>query len=84
MPNLIYNVGSDEAVKIRDLAQMMVDISGSKGSYRIEGRINDRLSNPQVSYYVPSIAKARGDGLDLHYDLAESIKMYLHWLKLRS
>jgi len=84
MPDLIYNVGSDEAVKIRDLAKMMVDISGSKGSYRIEGRINDRLSNPQVSYYVPSIAKARGDGLDLQYGLAESIKMYLSWLELRS
>lgn len=66
-----YNVGSDAAITIRDLAALVRDTLAPSKPIRIMGKPDERSFRNR---YIPSIAKARTElGLDLHYPLAESI-----------
>jgi len=56
----IYNVGSDEAVSIKDLAYLVRDIIAPEKPVHILGNGSDHLRN----YYVPDISKAK-QSLDL-------------------
>jgi UDP-glucuronate decarboxylase len=65
-----YNVGSDQAVSIRDLACMVRDsISPGKP---VDIRGNPAADNSR-NIYVPDITKARSIGLRLNYSLRDSI-----------
>ncbi len=63
-----YNVGSDVAVKIDDLAKLVASEFG------VEALVPNQ-SNGMVDFYVPSVNKARTDlGLTLKYNLQQAIK----------
>jgi nucleoside-diphosphate-sugar epimerase len=64
----IYNVGSDEAVCIEDLANLIANLHGVN--------VDDQpITFSHVDRYIPSIQKARSElGLELKYNLLYSIK----------
>lgn len=69
-PGRVYNVGSDQAISIRDLATLVRDTLGSSSEVKV-------LGNPvpgAANYYVPNIDRARNElGLCIKTDLRESI-----------
>ncbi|PSJ41730.1 NAD-dependent epimerase/dehydratase family protein [Allosphingosinicella deserti] len=63
----IYNVGSDEAVTIADVARVVAERFGVPAEI-------PPITDAAVDRYVPSIARARGElGLELSYDLASAV-----------
>jgi dTDP-glucose 4,6-dehydratase len=67
-----YNVGSDEAISIRDLAYLVRDLLAPDKSVHIMG--TPKL-NSFRNLYVPSISKASADlGLKLNCPLAKSVQ----------
>jgi len=75
----IYNVGSDEAVSIRDLAYRVRDCAKTSNPIEILG-----VANPAVHpvRYVPSIERARTElNLKPRYFLDEAIFRTLAWHK---
>ena len=79
--HLIYNVGSDESISIKDLAENVKRITCSTSSIRVRGSELSRLSNPNVKSFVPSIDRAKSEGLGLRYGLEESVKYYAEWVR---
>ena len=71
-PGQAYNVGSDQAISIRDLAYLVRATLDPQKLVRICNITNE----PSIrSQYVPSIAKARDDlGLSLNYTLEASVR----------
>jgi len=73
----VYNVGSDEAVSIRELAQLISEIAGCKSAPQFAG---NEAGNGSASVYVPDISRARSElGLDVRIGLAESIHRTLQY-----
>lgn len=73
----IYNVGSDEEVSIRKLADLIKNLSNSKNKVLIKG-VTAIGQSKNRNYYVPDITKAKEDlGLTLRYNLKESIQEIL-------
>jgi dTDP-glucose 4,6-dehydratase len=63
----IYNVGSNQAVLVSDLAKLLAD------TYHVQAEI-PQIANSNIDRYIPSIKKAqKGLGLLLKYRLTESI-----------
>ena len=75
-----YNVGSDEAITIADLARRVVDRVAPDKRVRILGRSESSAR----SHYVPDITCARELGLDVWTSLDESIDSMVHWARLHS
>lgn len=76
-----YNVGSDEAISIRELAHLVRDLLGPEKSVRIVGAPTTSSSR---NLYVPSISKARIElGLELNFSLANSIRDVASYADLR-
>lgn len=77
----VYNVGSDEAIAIPELAKVVCHTLNSQSQV-----ICPNLDKPQVSYYVPNIDKIRKTGLKISSNLAEIIlkiqKYYLSRVSL--
>ena len=64
----IYNVGSDEAILIGELAQIVAHEFGQVASVPI-------ISKTRVDRYVPENVKIRKDlGINLKYDLPSAIR----------
>jgi dTDP-glucose 4,6-dehydratase len=78
-PGRAYNVGSDRAITIAELARMIADRFGTDvrvARAAVPGRPAQR--------YVPSIRRAREElGLDVRIDLDEAIERTLRWLRSR-
>lgn len=67
-----YNVGSDEAISIRDLAYLVRDLLAPEKSVHIMGTPTPSSFRNR---YVPSISKACAElGLELKFSLANSVK----------
>lgn len=66
----LYNVGSDEAISIRDLACLVRDALGSACGVKVLG-----VSVPgAANCYVPNVDRIRGElGVDVHVGLREAI-----------
>ena len=67
-----YNVGSDRAVSIRELAETVRAVLGSKSEIVVKG-----TTGPDMipSVYVPSIGRSRLElGLDVKVGLVDAIK----------
>ena len=76
-----YNVGSDEAISIRDLAYVIRDLLAPEKSVRIMGT---PTPNSFRNRYVPSIYKVRAElGLELNYSLANAIQEAASYAGLR-
>ena len=72
----IYNVGSDQAISIENLAKLI----SIKYNKNIKKKNNLLLKNKKqiIDYYVPSIAKAKKDlNLRLRYRINISLKKLL-------
>jgi len=77
-----YNVGSDEAVSIRQLADTTADVFPGGRPVKVCGRIN--ASNP-INWYVPDIARAREDlGLGVWTPLREAVSRTVDWLTVNA
>jgi dTDP-glucose 4,6-dehydratase len=72
-----YNVGSDEAVSIEELARTVVGALGANSEIQIAQRA---IPGASVAQYVPSIAKAREQlGLGVHVGLRDAIRRTANW-----
>jgi len=72
----VYNVGSDQAYSIKELAEAMLKISESKNKLVIENRADIKPS----SVYIPSIKKARDElKLEIWQNLEQCIRRSLNW-----
>lgn len=70
-----YNVGSDQALSIAELAGIVTRIGGASEEALIEGR---KDPNPVRNRYVPDITRARDElGLDVAISLEESLRAML-------
>jgi len=73
----IYNVGSDEAISIENLAKLI----SKKFNKKVNKKKNFLIKNKKqlVDYYVPTISKAKKDlNLKLRYKLNYSLKSLLN------
>lgn len=67
-----YNVGSDQAFSIAELARLVRDIVAPNKPIRILGKVSD---NNEANLYIPSIQKARRElGLDVRVPLEVAIR----------
>jgi nucleoside-diphosphate-sugar epimerase len=71
----IFNVGSDRAVRISDLASRIRDVV-NPGVPVVPGT---RPSDGERDFYVPSIARARALGLDAWTELDQAISRTASW-----
>jgi nucleoside-diphosphate-sugar epimerase len=74
-PGIAYNVGSDQAISIADLARRVVARIAPEKSVKILGRPDDAGR----SFYVPDINRAKGLGLDVWTSLDTSIDRMADW-----
>ncbi|UVL87927.1 NAD-dependent epimerase/dehydratase family protein [Pseudomonas sichuanensis] len=72
-----YNVGSDQAISIADLAHRVVARVAPGKQVLIMGR----TEGTAPSFYVPDISQARGVGLDVWTTLDQSIDSMAVWAK---
>ncbi|WP_082428219.1 NAD(P)-dependent oxidoreductase [Pseudomonas sp. NBRC 111119] len=72
-----YNVGSDQAISIADLARRVVARVAPGKAVRVMGR----AEGSAPSFYVPGIEKARAVGLDVWTALDQSIDSMAAWAK---
>ncbi len=73
----VYNVGSDEAISISDLAFKVRACAGTESSIMIQGRPN---KSGFPSRYVPSISKAKEElGVCFQFTLDAAIRQTLCW-----
>ena len=67
-----YNVGSDHALSIRELAEMVRDVLGSTNEIVVKGKPEP---DARPSVYVPSIDRFRSEfGLDVKVGLEDAIR----------
>lgn len=72
-----YNVGSDHAVSIKELAELVASVSPGLPPVEVAGRAD--ASNP-VSHYVPDVSRARTElGLEVKTPLAQALSRTLSW-----
>lgn len=70
-PGAAYNLGSDRAVTIAELAQLVAETVPGAVGFRIEGEADPGAARHR---YVPAITRARDLGLDGWTPLEESIR----------
>lgn len=76
-PNRPYNVGSDQAISIADLARTVADAAGGG-----EIHIHQMPSGAPAERYVPSIARAREElGLDAWTPLPDAFRRSIAWAR---
>lgn len=77
-----YNVGSDQAVSIAELAHLVRDLIAPAKPVRILGK--PASDNPARNLYVPCIAKARDElGLEVRVSLAQAIRLTAERTRVR-
>lgn len=74
-----YNVGSDHAVSIKELAEIVASVSPGSPPVEVAGRAD--ASNP-VSHYVPDVGRARAElGLKVETPLEQALSRTLSWYR---
>ncbi len=72
-----YNVGSDQAISIADLARRVIARLAPEKPLRILGQAEEASR----SFYIPDISKAKALGLDVWTSLDESIDSMAGWVR---
>lgn len=72
-----YNIGSDQAITIADLARKVIERVSPNKPLRILGQ----LDNSERSFYVPDISRAKELGLNVWTSLDDSIDGMAYWAK---
>lgn len=71
-----YNVGSDEAISIADLAIMTRDVAGSKSEIRVLGEAVAGASDR----YCPDVSRIKAElGVESDYGLKEALSKTIQW-----
>jgi len=77
--NEIYNVGSDQAISIQDLAFLVRDAAGKNNKIIVRGR---PVSEENPVSYIPLVRKARTDlGVMIKRSIEESIAETISWYR---
>ncbi|MGX1173701.1 NAD-dependent epimerase/dehydratase family protein [Pseudomonas sp. R151218B TE3479] len=76
-PGVAYNVGSDQAISIADLARRVVARIAPEKPVTVLGRPDDAGR----SFYVPDINRARGLGLEVWTSVDASIDRMVDWAR---
>tara|TARA_B100000686_G_C16795870_1_gene982287 strand:- start:3079 stop:4116 length:1038 start_codon:yes stop_codon:yes gene_type:complete len=72
----IYNVGSDQAISIRDLAYLVRDLIAPNKEVIVQGNANSNIGNFKRNWYVPCIDRVKDEfKLDVITDLKKAIKL---------
>ena len=75
--NATYNLGSDKAISIKDLAETVSDIIYKENKVLVATKPQE---NSKIQRYVPDVSKAKRTlGLDEYTDLHTSIQKTIHW-----
>ena len=75
--NRPYNVGSDDGISLKELAQLVCSVSGTKQSVIIQ---QENSSNEAPPRYVASTQRCRDElGLEQWTDLSTAIKKTITW-----
>lgn len=69
-PGEAYNVGSENAVTVKELAQLVAQMLAPGKTVKIE---NEEAANTHRSRYIPSTGKAEALGLTQRYSLEQAI-----------
>ena len=77
--NQPYNVGSDEGVSIKEVAEKISSISNANGAVKILG---SPIQKEHLDIYCPSIAKANTINAQIKIQLTESIIKTLNFNKI--
>jgi len=81
-PGAAYNVGSEEAISIRDLANLVVSI-GSTDTLQVEV-LGHAVAGSAPNYYLPDTSLAQRElGLSITTPLKEAIERTLNWHRRR-
>ena len=80
-PNEAYNVGSDEPIKILELAKTFRDVSKTALTINIEEQ-HEHITK-KVNIYVPDVHKARQLGCDIQLSLEQGILSSLEFEKAK-
>ncbi|SEM54950.1 dTDP-glucose 4,6-dehydratase [Syntrophus gentianae] len=79
-PGRVYNVGSDDEISIRNLAETVRKISGTSNKIRVLAPI--AAARPQR--YVPDVSRARKElGLEVKTSFEEAIRLTLEYHRQR-
>ena len=79
-----YNVGSNEAISIMELAQRVNKIFGSSSEIVIKGEANYSVGLPVRNIYLPCIHKAKSElNLKISSDLHSSIEKMQQFMKFQ-
>jgi UDP-glucuronate decarboxylase len=71
--NRAYNVGSDQAISIGELAHLVRDVVAPRKVVRVLGQAN---AGNGKNLYIPAISRVRQEmGLDITFPLRAAIKM---------
>ena len=74
-----YNVGSERAISIADLARLVARVAAGGANVRIAGTPQPGAT---ASRYVPSTARARGElGVTMNVELADAITRTADWYR---
>jgi len=74
----VYNVGSDKAISIRDLAVLVRDVLGSKSEVKVLGQAVPGAAN----YYVPNVDRIKRElGMEIKVPLEEAIRSSASFLE---
>jgi dTDP-glucose 4,6-dehydratase len=72
-----YNVGSDEAISILDLARLVRTCADTRNEIIVRGK---RVEGAPTALYVPCIERARNElGLTVCYGVADAISRTIAW-----
>ena len=72
-----YNVGSEEAISILDLARLVRTCAGTPNEIVVRGK---KVEGAVPAQYVPSVARARSElGLAVRFGLSEAVGRTLAW-----
>jgi nucleoside-diphosphate-sugar epimerase len=72
----VYNVGSDEAISLGELAHRIATLGGT------QAEIRGRATGGRVGRYIPCIDRARGElGLQVRIGLDEALRRTYRWVQ---
>ncbi len=78
-PARTYNVGSDDAISIFDLARLVRECAGTKNEIIVHGR---KVEGASPVRYVPSVDRAKNElSLRQRHSLQESIRRTIEWYR---
>jgi dTDP-glucose 4,6-dehydratase len=78
-PSRIYNVGSDDAISISDLARLVRECAGTQNEIIVHGK---KVDGALPARYVPSVERAKKElALCQRVSLPDAIRQTIGWYR---